>query len=49
MAISGGDVLGFPGVLPAYDTHKNYILASKLVRERSTVRVGDVVIGGDRP
>ena len=45
----GGDVLAFPGVLASYDTHKNYILASKLVRERSTVRVGDVVIGGDAP
>jgi 3-deoxy-7-phosphoheptulonate synthase len=45
----GGETLGLPGVLAAYDTHKNYMLASKLVRERSEVRVGDVVIGGDAP
>ena len=41
--------LGLPGVVASYDKHKSYMLASKLVRERSVVRVGDVEIGGDRP
>jgi 3-deoxy-7-phosphoheptulonate synthase len=38
-----------PGVAACYDKHKNYMLASKLVRERSLVRIGDVEIGGDHP
>ena len=43
------NVLRLPGVVASYDKHKNYMLASKLVRERSVVRIGDVEIGGDRP
>ena len=43
------NVLGLPGVVASYDKHKSYMLASKLVRERSVVRIGDVEIGGDRP
>jgi len=43
------DVLALPGIVATYDKHKNYMLASKLVRKRSMVRVGDVVIGGDCP
>jgi 3-deoxy-7-phosphoheptulonate synthase len=42
-------ILGLPGVVAGYDKHKNYMLASKLVRERSVVRVGDVEIGGSTP
>jgi 3-deoxy-7-phosphoheptulonate synthase len=52
MAIDGdlsGDILNAPGVVASYDKHKNYMLASKLVRERSVVQVGDVEIGGDKP
>jgi 3-deoxy-7-phosphoheptulonate synthase len=52
MAIDGdlsGDLLSAPGVVATYDKHKNYMLASKLVRERSVVQVGDVEIGGDKP
>jgi 3-deoxy-7-phosphoheptulonate synthase len=51
MAIDGdlsGDILNAPGVVASYDKHKNYMLASKLVRERSVVQVGDVEIGGDK-
>lgn len=39
-------ILSLPGVVAGYDKHKNYMLASKLVRERSIVRVGDVEVGG---
>ena len=43
------DLLGLPGVLASYDKHKNYMMASKLVRERSIVVVGDVEFGGGTP
>src|SRR5690349_5774692 len=43
------DILSLPGVVASYDKHKNYMLASKLVREHSIVRVADVEIGGDLP
>ena len=52
VAIDGdlsGNVLSLPGVVAKYDKHKNYMLASKLVREQSVVRVGNVEIGGARP
>jgi 3-deoxy-7-phosphoheptulonate synthase len=52
MAIDGdlsGDILNAPGVVASYDKHKNYMLASKLVRERSVVQVGDVEFGVDKP
>jgi 3-deoxy-7-phosphoheptulonate synthase len=52
VAIDGdlkADVLALPGIVASHDKHKNYMLASKLVRERSIVRVGDVEIGGDHP
>jgi 3-deoxy-7-phosphoheptulonate synthase len=45
----GASTLAMPGVVASHDKHKNYMLASKLVRERSTVRVGDVEIGTDAP
>ena len=43
------DLLMLPGVVAGYDKHKNYMMASKLVRETSTVRVGGVEIGGTAP
>src|SRR4029079_3188338 len=43
------DVLSLPGIVATFDKHKNYMLASKLVRERSIVRVGDVEIGSAHP
>jgi 3-deoxy-7-phosphoheptulonate synthase len=45
----GPDSLSLPGVVASYDKHKNYMLASKLVREQSAVRVGDIEIGGNVP
>src|SRR5688500_7580713 len=41
--------LELPGVVAGYDKHKSYMMASKLVRERTVVTVGDVEIGGDTP
>src|SRR4051812_24615123 len=38
-----------PGVLATYDKHKSYMLASKIARNRSVVRVGSVEIGGTEP
>jgi 3-deoxy-7-phosphoheptulonate synthase len=52
MAIDGdlpADAMDFPGVRAAYDKHKNYMLASKIAREQTVVRVGDVPIGGSEP
>jgi 3-deoxy-7-phosphoheptulonate synthase len=52
VAIDGdlsGEVLGLPGITASFDKHKNYMLASKIARERSVVRVGAVEIGGDAP
>ena len=52
VAIDGdlhADALRLPGVVASHDKHKNYMLASKLVRERSTVRVGEVEIGSGHP
>jgi 3-deoxy-7-phosphoheptulonate synthase len=43
------DLLTLPGVRASYDKHKNYMLASKLARERSTVTVLDVEIGEGSP
>ena len=56
----GGEVIAVGGSLPAeqlalhgiervQETHKPYMLASLDAREKSTVRVGDVEIGGDEP
>jgi 3-deoxy-7-phosphoheptulonate synthase len=42
-------ILDLPGVVAGYDKHKSYMMASKLVRETSVVRVGDVEIGGSLP
>lgn len=38
-----------PGVLRVVDKHKPFAMASLDAREKSTVTVGDVVIGGDQP
>lgn len=43
------DLLSLPGVRASYDKHKNYMLASKLVRDRSTVQIGKVEIGDGSP
>lgn len=43
------DVLDLPGVAAVHLTHKPYMMASREHRASSVVRVGDVVIGGDRP
>jgi 3-deoxy-7-phosphoheptulonate synthase len=45
----GGAVTSLPGVTATYDQHKNYMLASKIARAQTVVRVGGVEIGGDRP
>ena len=42
-------IVELPGVLATYDKHKNYMLASKIARQRSIVRVADIEIGGDKP
>lgn len=38
-----------PGVVRVLEKHKPYAMASLDARAKSTVRVGDVVIGGDQP
>ncbi len=43
------ETLALPGVRSSYDKHKNYMLASKLVREQSIVKIGAVEIGGVKP
>jgi len=43
----GVDAAALPGVEQVQAVHKPYMLASLEAREHSTVRVGDVVIGGD--
>lgn len=56
----GSDVIGVGGALPESATslpgvervqavHKPYMLASREARETSSVRIGDVVIGGSEP
>ena len=42
-------VLDLEGVLASYDKHKSYMLASRIIRQRSVVRIGDVEIGGSEP
>ena len=42
-------LLALPGVVAGYDKHKNYMMASKVVRETSVVRVGEIEIGGPSP
>jgi 3-deoxy-7-phosphoheptulonate synthase len=43
------DVSALPGVSGLFDKHKSYMLASRIARSRSIVRVGNVSIGGDEP
>jgi 3-deoxy-7-phosphoheptulonate synthase len=38
-----------PGVTGIFDKHKSYMLASRVARARSVVRIGDVTIGGQEP
>jgi 3-deoxy-7-phosphoheptulonate synthase len=42
-------VLDLEGVLASYDKHKSYMLASRIIRQRTVVRIGDVEIGGSEP
>jgi 3-deoxy-7-phosphoheptulonate synthase len=52
VAIDGdleGEISTLPGVTGMYDKHKSYMLASRIARARSVVRVGDVTIGGPDP
>jgi 3-deoxy-7-phosphoheptulonate synthase len=43
------DIASLPGVLRVLMKHQPFAMASLEARERSTVTVGDVVIGGKRP
>lgn len=43
------DISTMPGVLRVLTAHKPFAMASLDARTKSTVRVGDVVIGGDQP
>lgn len=45
----GGDIASLPGVMRVQMKHQPFAMASLDARERSTVTVGDVVIGGKRP
>lgn len=42
-------IASLPGVAGMFDKHKSYMLASRIARARSVVRVGNVTIGGPDP